>query len=260
MMNKTRIRRLVLPVAGALAVAAAAIAVTASAAGLNHGAGPVAAVTPKAGTGSPSPDGTKKPAAADIAAYCSTFMQNFATDLGKNLTPDQVDAAARKAIGQTIDKAAADGKLTAAQASQAKAAIPSGSLCAAAAALPLDRGGDKHGMQGAGELGKYMGAFMDAAAKAAGLNSAADLKTALAGGQTLEGIAKAHNIDEATFRKNLIANLTPALDAAVTSGKLTADQEKAILAKLQSGPIPMFKGHHGAPKGAPAMGTPPPAA
>ena len=113
-----------------------------------------------------------------------------------------------------------------------------------------------------GELGAYMNAYLDAAAKAAGLKGgAAELKKDMAAGQSLATIAKNNGVDEKTFRSNLITNLTPALDAAVTAGKLTADQEKAIIAKLQSGPLPLWNGRPMGPKGTPPSGTPvPPAA
>jgi hypothetical protein len=57
----------------------------------------------------------------------------------------------------------------------------------------------------------------------------------------------------------LIAKLTPVLDAAVTNKKLTAEQEKKIIARLQSGPIPFWNTpiHKGAP-GAAAGTTPKP--
>ena len=258
-MKNSKIFRFGLPIAGALAVALAAIAVTASAAGLNLNL--VAAATPGKTAASPA-TGEHGAAKAELSAYCDTFMKNFASDL--KVSQSAIDPAAKKALGQTIDQAVKDGKLTADQASKIKAAIPSGTLCAAARegipGLGHPPGGFGAGRQGLGELHTYMSAYMDAAARAAGLGSAADLKTAMASGQGLSAIAKAHGIDEPTFRKNLIANLTPTLDAAVSNGKLTADQEKAILAHLQTGPIPFWNArppHNGTPPtGAPA----PPAA
>jgi len=261
-MNKQELLRYGLPIAGAIAVAFAAIAVTASAAGLNLNLTGAAAATPKpsASPGSGPDHGGK----ADMAAYCAAFMKNFAGDL--NVSQDAVDAAAKKAAGQTIDQAVADGKMTADQAAKVKAAIPTGALCASIGnGLPGHGRGD-HGAPGVagpahGELGAYLGAYLDAAAKAAGLKGGAEeLKKDMAAGQTLSTIAKANGIDEPTFRKNLIANLTPALDAAVAAGKLTADQEKKILAGLQTGPIPQWNSRPG-PKGPPpgAGPAPPPA-
>lgn len=260
-MKNSKILRFALPIAAALAVAAGALAITASAAGVSLGLSPTAATT-KAAT--PPVAGADSGGKADIATYCGAFMKNFAADL--NVPQAAVDAAARKALGQTLDQAVVDGKVTADQAAKVKTAIPSGSFCAAAAAgLPgLGDGphgqGPKGGGRGMGELGAYMTAYMDASAKAAGLNGAADLKVAPNAGQSLSAIAKAHNIDEPTFRKNLIANLTPTLDAAVRAGKLTGDQEKAILSKIQTGRIPFWNAQP-AHRGTPPSGAPvPPAA
>jgi hypothetical protein len=47
-------------------------------------------------------------------------------------------------------------------------------------------------------------------------------------------------VTEAQFRTKLIAQLTPLLDAAVKSNKLTAAQEQMILKQLQTGPIPFW--------------------
>jgi len=258
-MKNSKILRFGLPIAGALAVVAAAIAVTASAAGINFNLTGATAPATKTAT-SPGTDGGK----AQIAAYCDTFMKNFATDL--NVPLDAVDAAARKALGQTIDKAVTDGKITSDQAAKIKAAVPTGALCTAAAngvpglghGGPGGPGGPGAGRRGAGPLGAYLSAYMDAAAKAAGLKGgAAELKKDMAAGQSLSAIAKANGVDEPTFRKNLVANLTPTLDAAVSGGKLTADQEKAILSTLQTGPIPFWNARPGH-KGTPPSGTPVP--
>lgn len=259
-MKNSKILRFGLPIAAALAVAAGALAVTASAAGVSLRLSTIASPQKAATPSVPVVDSAGK---ADIATYCGAFMKNFAADL--HVSQDAVDAAAKKALGQTIDQAVTDGKVTADQAAKVKGAIPSGSLCAAAAGLHgfgdgSHGRGPKGGARGMGELGAYMTAYMDASAKAAGLNGAADLKVAPNAGQSLSAIAKAHNIDEPTFRKNLIANLTPTLDAAVSAGKLTGDQEKAILSKIQTGRIPFWNAqpeHRGTPpSGAP---VPPPA-
>src|SRR5439155_19843921 len=68
-------------------------------------------------------------------------------------------------------------------------------------------------------------------AKAIGI-SEADLLTALQGGQTVAGVAKAHNVDLQVVIDALVADGQAELDAAVKAGTITqaqADAEKAEL-------------------------------
>jgi len=81
--------------------------------------------------------------------------------------------------------------------------------------------------------------YVTAAAAALGI-SEAQLKTDLAGGQSLSQVATAQKVSEADFRTKLINNLKPTLDKAVTDKKLTADQAKAIVSRLQTGPLPLW--------------------
>lgn len=252
-MNNSKILRYALAIAGALAVAFAAIAVTASAAGVNFNLAGASKMATK--TATPATTHSKGSGKAEIAAYCGVFMNNFASDL--KLPQAAVDAAAKKAFGQTVDQAVTDGKLTPTEAAKIKAAIPTGPLCSAAAGLHgFGPGGHGAGRLGARELGPYLGAYLDAAAKAAGLTGgAAELRTDMAAGQSLSAVAKAHGVDETTFRKNLIANLTPTLDTAVSAGKITAAQEKMILARLRTGPIPFWNGRPAGSGGTPPSGA-----
>ena len=81
--------------------------------------------------------------------------------------------------------------------------------------------------------------MLSAAASTLGITDAA-LKADLAKGMTLSQVAAAQKVTEAQFRTGLIAKLTPVLDAAVTSKKLTPAQEQAIIKRLQTGPIPLW--------------------
>ena len=72
--------------------------------------------------------------------------------------------------------------------------------------------------------------------------TAQQLQTELGQGMTLSQIAAQQKppVTEDQFRTRLIASLTPLLDGAVAAKQLTGAQEKAILKRLQSGPIPFW--------------------
>ena len=57
---------------------------------------------------------------------------------------------------------------------------------------------------------------------------------------TLSQVAASKNLTEAQFRTNLIAQLTPLLDAAVKANQLTSAQEQAVLQRLKTGTIPYW--------------------
>ena len=86
---------------------------------------------------------------------------------------------------------------------------------------------------GPGGPGGHVEAVTDTSvvAKAIGI-AEADLKTALAGGQTVAQVAKAHNVTLQTVIDALVADGTSELAADVASGKLTqaqADAQKAAI-------------------------------
>jgi predicted transcriptional regulator len=66
------------------------------------------------------------------------------------------------------------------------------------------------------------------------------LKQQLASGKTIKDIAAAKGVDENTFRNNLVNAVKPDLDAKVAAGKLTQQQEDAILNKLKTAPLPRW--------------------
>jgi hypothetical protein len=213
--------------AGAVAIAVGAVWITASAAGLNIGfRSPSQSL--------PASDATAAGAgqrAGTASAACTDFVAHFASNLGT--TRSKVDAAFQKAAGQTIDDEVKNGDLTQAQADALKKKLASQSPCSL---LPASTGKGT-----AAELGAYKQAFLSAAASALGITGA-QLKADLAQGMTLSQIAAAQTppVTEAQFRSRLIAKLTPVLDAAVAKKNLTSAQEKAIIQKLQTGPIPYW--------------------
>jgi 3-hydroxyacyl-CoA dehydrogenase len=69
-----------------------------------------------------------------------------------------------------------------------------------------------------------------------------DLQTQLKAGQTLSDIAKAKGVSDQDLRTAAVNALQPQLDAAVTAGKLTQQQEDSILQRIQQGQWPMLLG------------------
>jgi hypothetical protein len=212
--------------AGAAAVSGTAVLVTASAAGYtvpflspsSHAARSTT-VLPDQQAGKPS-------------AVCSEFVAHFSSDL--NTSQAAVNAAFQKAIGETLADEVKNGKLTQPQADAIKQKVAGQTPCAIAGAV------HSGGSAGA-KLGMYRQALLTAAASALGITDQT-LKTDLAHGMTLSQIAAAQApaVTEAQFRSRLIANLTPLLDKAVAAKQLTATQEKAIVKRLQTGPIPYW--------------------
>ena len=198
-------------------------AAAAGAAALVIGIGALAA-----GSG-PAPQAADQANPGLEAAACDRFIGHLATDLGKS--ESDVRNAIKKAAGETIDDAVKAGQITKEQADRLRDRLTSAPACSG-----LRPGiGKRH----RDELPQFFQAYRDAAAKALGISSD-ELKADLAKGMTLHQIATTKGITEAQFRTALIQNLKPALDAAVAAGKLTADQEKAILQRLQNRPLPLW--------------------
>lgn len=235
----SRYLRLAGAAAGALVLAGAVVVVTASAAGLP--VVPFAASSP-----SPKPSASANPK----QQYCDDFVNHFSSDLGKK--PSDVQAAAQKAFGQTIDDAVKAGQLTQQQGDKLKQNFASGQVCSGAL------NGIGHAAPRAGDHGPAAavgGHFMADAATALGI-SQADLQSQLKSGQSLKDIAAAQGLDEAGFRAKFIAAVKTDLDAQVVAGKLTAAQEQMVLQRLQTAPLPFW---NGAPPGRPKP-TPSPTA
>jgi uncharacterized protein YidB (DUF937 family) len=205
-----------LGVLGALLAAGFVVTVTAAASGVR--AVPFAAASPKP---SASPG-----AAARSQAYCDKFIDHLASNLGKK--PADVQKAASSAVDQTLEDAVKAGDLTRQQADAIKARQAGKSVCSGAlAGLRPERGEARARVA----LADY--------AKALGI-SPQELKQQLAAGKTIKDIATAKGMDENTFRNNLVTAAKADLDAKVTAGKLTQQQEDGILNKLKTGPLPLW--------------------
>jgi hypothetical protein len=97
------------------------------------------------------------------------------------------------------------------------------------------RGGDRPGqggMRGGGLLGDTR-PLINAAVEATGL-TAQEIGQAVRGGQTLSEVISANGGDPAAVVSAAIASVTEKLDAAVTNGRITAEQESAMIGGLQA--------------------------
>jgi 3-hydroxyacyl-CoA dehydrogenase len=229
---KIRLLRVAGLAAGAVAVAGTAVVVTASAAGMSFGF-------------KPSSGAAQAPAEATSASstVCSDFMTHFAADLGKSQA--DVNSAFQKAIADTLADQVKSGQITQAQADAIKAKLAHQTPCTLGSV-------GKHGGKGVkGGWHAFYQEYVAASAAALGI-SETQLQSDLKGGQSLSQIAAARHVSEADFRTKLIANLKPALDKAVTDGKLTSDQEQKLIQRLQTGGLPLWDAETKQPQPSPS--------
>jgi propanediol dehydratase small subunit len=184
----------------------------------------VAAASPKP---SASPSGTSNAAQPKAQAYCDSFVNHLASNLGKK--PDQVKKAITDSLDQTLADAVKAGDLTQQQADAIKAKRNGKQVCAGALA------GIGRGERGAAKAHAGLAEY----AKALGI-SPQELKQDLAAGKTVKDVAASKGMDEATFHNNLVNAVKSDLDPKVASGKLTQQQEDNILARLKTGPLPLW--------------------
>jgi hypothetical protein len=184
----------------------------------------VAAASPKP---SASPSGASNAAQTKAQAYCDSFVNHLASNLGKK--PDQVKKAISDSLDQTLADAVKAGDLTQQQADAIKAKRNGKQVCAGALA----------GIGRSGHEGAKARAGLAEIAKALGI-SPEELKQDLAAGKTVKDVAASKGMDEATFRNNLVNAVKSDLDPKVASGKITQQQEDKILARLKSGPLPLW--------------------
>jgi len=220
--GKQRYLRVIGLAVGAVAVAGSAVIVTASAAGIGFGFHTA---------GAPQGDASLAAAQASTSStVCSNFMKHFAVAISKSQA--EINTAFQKAIADTLADEVKSGQITQAQADALKKRLSSQTPCVLPSTI-------HRGSAPKAQIEAYMQQYVTAAAAALGI-SEAQLKTDLAGGQSLSQVATAQKVSEADFRTKLINNLKPILDKAVTDKKLTADQAKAIVSRLQTGPLPLW--------------------
>ena len=181
----------------------------------------------------------------DAAAYCETFMNAFAAELGS--TPDEVVAAGKAAAGAAVDAAVAAGDLTEERAATIRERIETydGAGCAFGGAFRLGFG---HGL-GHGEVRGFLGGdVFEAAAAALGIESAELIRRVEDAG-SIEALAGELGVAYDEVKASILAAVQADLDAAIVEG---LDQERAdeVIERLttwldEGGELREFGGHHG---------------
>jgi hypothetical protein len=145
-------------------------------------------------------------------------IDDAAQQLG--VQPSALSDALKKALSNRVDAAVADGRLTPEQAARIKEHIQSGEL-------PLFFGGRPHGPGFRHHFGG-----LEAAASYLGL-TAAQLRTELESGQTLEQVAQARDKSVDGLVDVLVADAKEHIAAAVAAGRLTQAKADEVLADIR---------------------------
>ncbi len=168
------------------------------------------------------------PADSDAGAYCETFMDTFAAELGT--TREGVMAAGQVAANAAIDAAVAAGDLTEerAAAMRERVAEYDGEGCRWFG--PGHRDGPGRGA--AGFVRGFIGAGrFDAAAEALDLEMA-ELIAGLREAGGLEALAEAQGASYDEVTAAVLADVEAELDAAVAAGNLAQERADAVLERV----------------------------
>lgn len=218
---------------------------------------PAAAAAPASETNAPA--ASEKPG-IDKQAYCESFLQHFAANLG--VDSSKLVGAARDAAKATLDEAVKAGDLTQAQADRISEHLTQAVGDKPCAALGSGVGGLKHpggpgrdgfghwrhgfgfggfglGGFGFGAFGlgdEFRGAIAEVAtATADSLHlSNAKLLERVRGGETLKQIAAAQGVDYAAVTKAAADATKTALDKLVKDGKLPQALADQLLSQAKS--------------------------
>ncbi len=157
----------------------------------------------------------------------NTLDQSFWTALAGKLgiSLEQLTSAVKSAAKDVVSSELTAGHITQDQATQMNTRVDQWQP---GQGLPFGHGGGR-GHGGPGDFGGPNGgqAVFDAAAKALGMTTA-DLQTALQSGQTLSAIAQSKGVSADTVKAAIVAAKKAEVDAAVTAGRLTANQATQI--------------------------------
>lgn len=218
-MNRTR-KLLTAAVLGLLAVAlVAGLAITS----LNQPSA-IAAPLPQAVTTTAPTTPSTNSGANTKGQYRDAFKQAFASRLG--VDSSKLDSAYAGAVGDVVDQAVKDGKLTQAQADKIKAAAAKNGFKGVAF-------GQKKGANGKNKAEKVKALSQTVInAAATPLNLTGDqLKTELKSGKSIADVAQSKNVDIKTVKDAILAAIKTGLDSKVKDGKLTqAQADKAYQA------------------------------
>ena len=155
------------------------------------------------------------------SAESKAIVEDAAKQLG--VQPQALSDAIKKALGDRVDKAVADGRLTKEQGAELKKRIAA----------------DEFPLFGPPAFGPHFGAphpffhGLDAAATYLGLTDA-QLRSRLNSGKTLAEIAKAENKSVDGLKTAMQKDAKDKLDAAVKAGRLSKDDETQVLKDLNS--------------------------
>jgi hypothetical protein len=160
----------------------------------------------------------------DTVAYCDTFMDAFAAELGS--TPDDVVAAGKAAANAAVDAAVAAGDLTEERAATIRERIDAydGSGCAFGGAFRLGFG---HGFAHGEVRGFLGGDVFEAAAAALGIDSA-DLIGRVDDAGSLEALSGELGVAYDEVKASILAAVQADVDAAVAEGMDQARADEVI--------------------------------
>ena len=167
-----------------------------------------------------------KPGAPDRQA----FLQHLAQRL--NVSVDALQNAFKGAAHDSVADSLNAGRITQDQANQANQRIDS-RQGPGPVGFGFRPGGPGHGPGG----GFAPGQALNAAAGALNMQPG-DLMSQLRQGKTLADVAKAQNVDLSKVTSAVTSAIKPQLDQAVANGRLSADREKEILDRINSGQFP----------------------
>jgi len=166
-------------------------------------------------------------AGTDAAAYCETFMETFASELGT--TPDGVVAAGQAAANAAIDAAFEAGDITEERATTMRERVANfdGSGCGWFGPGGHGPRGPGHG-PGRGLLG---GDALVVAAEALGLE-ASEMRAELRDAGSLEALATSQGVAYDEVRNAVLVAAQSNLDAAVADGDIEQERADSILERL----------------------------
>ena len=207
------------------------VALVAAVCGLSLGVGGALAESPKAGPATA--------AAAYIGVSISELREqlragnslaNIAVAHGKSV--DGLEAAIVADAKSHLDKAVADGKLTADRAAQILATLKSKVVeIVMRTGAPAGKGKPGKGKAGKGEAAAR--AAVKSAATYLGL-SIAELRTQLQAGKSLAQVATARGTSVEGLKAAIVADAKAVIDKLVASGKISAERGKQYLAQIEA--------------------------